>query len=86
MSDTDRITALEEQISHLMKTVDELSDVIARQENDLDKMQRRLGMLMDAEVSRQADGEGRLPSPINAPPTGKATNARIDGALNGSGP
>ncbi|WP_417241859.1 SlyX family protein [Celeribacter sp.] len=68
MSDTDRITALEEQISHLMKTVDELSDVIARQENDLDKMQRRLGMLMDAEVSRQADGEGSIALTDQRPP------------------
>ncbi|WP_439104856.1 SlyX family protein [Celeribacter marinus] len=68
MSDTDRITSLEEQISYLTRTVDELSDVIARQENDIDKIHRRLGMLMEAEVSRQSDGEGSIALADQRPP------------------
>ena len=68
MSDNDRITALEEQISHLTKTVDDLSDIIARQEKDLDIIQRRLGMLIEAEVSRQADGEGSVALADQRPP------------------
>ena len=68
MSDNYRITALEEQISHLTKTVDDLSDIIARQEKDLDIIQRRLGMLIEAEVSRQADGEGSVALADQRPP------------------
>ncbi|WP_417260070.1 SlyX family protein [Celeribacter sp.] len=68
MSDNDRITALEEQISHLTKTVDDLSDIIARQEKDLDIIQRRLGMLIEAEASRQSDGEGSIALADQRPP------------------
>lgn len=63
-----RITQLEEQVAHLTKTVEELSDIVARQEKDLEVGLRRLGMLMEAEAARQADGEGAVALADQRPP------------------
>jgi len=50
---------LEEQIAHLTRTVDDLSDVIARQQNELDVLTRRVQMLMTREADREsAQGGG----------------------------
>ncbi|MGC8203601.1 SlyX family protein [Aliiroseovarius sp. PTFE2010] len=54
----DRITALEEQVAHLTRTVDDLSDVVARQEIALEKATRRIGLLMEREAEREAAGSG----------------------------
>jgi len=64
----DRQAALEEQIAHLTKTVDELSEIVARQQKDLDLMRTRMGMLMEAEALRQSDGEGSVPLADQRPP------------------
>lgn len=57
MSQT-RITQLEETVAHLSKVVDELSDVIARQDVDMSKMTHRLQILIDREAAREAGGTG----------------------------
>ncbi|MGB7242371.1 MAG: SlyX family protein [Sulfitobacter sp.] len=50
---------LEEQIAHLMRTVDELSDIVARQETEIVLLTRRVEMLMQREGARdQATGGG----------------------------
>lgn len=50
---------LEEQIAHLTRTVDEMSDVVARQETEIAILTRRVQMLMEREAEReQAGGEG----------------------------
>lgn len=46
---------LEEQIAHLIRTVDDLSDVVARQEGTIAALTRRVEMLMQREASRDAD-------------------------------
>lgn len=68
MSQEERITALEEQIAFLQRTVDELSDVVARQEKDLELTMRRLHLLMEAEAARQADSEGTVALADQRPP------------------
>lgn len=68
MSNDTRITELEEQVAHLNKTVDDLSDIVARQEKELEGVLRRLGMLMQAEAARQADGEGSVALADQRPP------------------
>ncbi|WP_299771349.1 SlyX family protein [uncultured Tateyamaria sp.] len=49
---------LEEQIAHLQRTVDELSEVTARQETEIALLTRRVQMLMEREAQREADGGG----------------------------
>lgn len=38
---------LEEKLAHLTRTVDDLSDVVARQEREIEIMTRRVQMLME---------------------------------------
>ena len=53
-----RIDALEEQIAHLTRTVDDLSDIVARQERELALLTRRAQMLMAREAERESQGGG----------------------------
>lgn len=65
---TDRILQLEEQIAHLTRTVEELSDIVARQENELDVLNRRSAMLMQREAEREMDTGGTIPLADQRPP------------------
>jgi SlyX protein len=49
-------TSLEERIAHLARAVDDLSDVVARQAADIDRLTRRVTMLMEREAEREVDG------------------------------
>lgn len=61
-------TDLEEQIAHLSRTVEELSDIVARQEKELALAQRRIAMLMEREASREFEGGGSVPLADQKPP------------------
>ncbi|HKL68242.1 SlyX family protein [Salibaculum sp.] len=61
-------TALEEKVAHLMRTVDDLSDVIARQEGEIDKLTRRVALLMDREAQRDYDSGAGVPLADQKPP------------------
>ena len=65
MADT---THLEEQIAHLTKTEEELSDIVARQEIELEQATRRLAMLMEREAARELDAGGTVPLADQRPP------------------
>lgn len=65
---TDRTTALEEQVSHLTRVVEELSDVIARQDGEIARLTRRVGMLMEREAGREADTANAIPLADQRPP------------------
>ena len=62
------VTHLEEQIAHLTKTVEELSDIVARQETELAVATRRLTMLMEREAGRELDAGGTVPLADQRPP------------------
>ena len=62
------ITHLEEQIAHLTRTVDDLSDIVTRQENELAVVTRRLAMLMEREAGREMDAGGSVPLADQRPP------------------
>ena len=50
---------LEEKLAHLIRTVDDLSDVVAAQQAEIDRLTRRVEMLMQREAERDsAAGDG----------------------------
>lgn len=59
---------LEERIAHLMRTVEDLSDVVARQEKEIETLTRRVFMLMRREGERQAEGSGGVVLGDEKPP------------------
>ncbi len=59
---------LEEKIAHLIRTVDELSDVVARQEKEIETLNRRVFMLMQREGEREAEGSGGVVLGDERPP------------------
>ena len=61
-------TALEEKIAHLIRTVDDLSDIVARQESEIERLTRRVQMLMEREAAREADTGGGIPLADQRPP------------------
>ncbi len=65
MTDT---TALEEKIAHLTRVVDELSDIVAQQQKDLERANKRLGLLMEREAERAAEQEGSVALTDQRPP------------------
>jgi SlyX protein len=44
---SERIDAVEERVAHLIRTVDELSDVVARQADEIDRLTRRMAQVLD---------------------------------------
>ncbi|GHC18347.1 MULTISPECIES: SlyX family protein [Gemmobacter] len=63
----DRITTLEEQLAHLARMVEDLSDIVVRQSREMDIMARRIGLLMEREAEREAEG-GTIPLADQKPP------------------
>ncbi|SEG14439.1 SlyX protein [Jhaorihella thermophila] len=53
-----QIYELEERIAHLMRAVDDLSDVVTRQQAEIDRLTRRVEMLMQREAEREAAQSG----------------------------
>ncbi len=49
---------LEEKIAHLTRTVDDLSMVVAKQQNEIDRLTRHVAMLMQREAERAQEGSG----------------------------
>ena len=66
MSDTQ--TNLEEQLAHLTRTVDDLSDIVARQEGEIAKLTRRLEMVMQSTAERELAEGGSIPLADQRPP------------------
>ncbi|MFZ1471137.1 MAG: SlyX family protein [Paracoccaceae bacterium] len=58
---------LEEKLAHLMRAVDDLSDVVARQAGEIDVLTRRVRMLMEREAEREATS-GDAPEANVRPP------------------
>ena len=52
----DRMEALEIRIAHLTRAVDDLSDVVARQRREIDRLTRLVGLLAEREAEREALG------------------------------
>ncbi|QBF33063.1 SlyX family protein [Thalassococcus sp. S3] len=59
---------IEEKLAHLIRNVEDLSDVVARQELEIALLTRRVQMLMEREAERQADGGGGVVLGDERPP------------------
>ena len=62
------IQALEEKTAELLKTTDELSDVVARQEREIAVLMHRVQMLMQREGERDSQGGGGIMLGDERPP------------------
>ena len=63
----DKLQPLEEGIAHLTRMVEDLSDVVAAQGREITRLQARIGMLMEREAEREAEG-GTIPLADQRPP------------------
>jgi SlyX protein len=61
------LTRLEEQIAHLTRVTDDLSEVVARQEREIARLSRLVGLLTEREAEREAAG-GTIPLADQKPP------------------
>jgi SlyX protein len=64
-SDMDRTEALEERIAHLTRAVEDLSDVVAAQGAEIDRLTRLTRLLAEREAEREA---GLDPAPVHQRP------------------
>ncbi len=58
------MSQIEEHIAHLTRTVEDLSDIVARQEGEIATLTRRVAML----IEREADGGGSVVLGNERPP------------------
>ncbi|NCQ24003.1 MAG: SlyX protein [Rhodobacteraceae bacterium CG17_big_fil_post_rev_8_21_14_2_50_63_15] len=52
------MTELEEKIAHLTRALDDLSDVVARQDRDIDRLRTQVERLIAREAARQSESDG----------------------------
>jgi SlyX protein len=62
------MTVLEEQIAHLTRTVEDLSDVIAQQDAELRRLRAQVDRLILREAEREAEGGGGIVIGNERPP------------------
>ncbi len=65
---SDEIDKLQEKVAHLQRLTDDLSDVVRTQGAEIDRLTRRVEMLMMREAEREADGSGTVPLADQKPP------------------
>jgi len=49
---------MEEEIAHLRRTTDDLSDVVARQEREIERLARHVALLMERVAAAEAEETG----------------------------
>ncbi|MFK7939813.1 MAG: SlyX family protein [Roseovarius sp.] len=62
------MTKTEETLAHLIRTVDDLSDIVAEQRREIDMLNARVAMLMQREAGREAEGSGGIVLGDERPP------------------
>ena len=64
----DRMDRAEEELAHLARTVEELSDIVARQTLEIERLSRKVGLLMEREAEREYSSGGQIPLADQKPP------------------
>lgn len=62
------IETLQENLAHMMRALDDLSEVVARQDTEIATLTRRVEMLMQREAGREAEGTGGVVLGDERPP------------------
>ncbi|MFB9149087.1 SlyX family protein [Roseovarius ramblicola] len=62
------MTEIEERLAHLIRAVDDLSDVIARQDREIAHLRGQVAWLVRRESDRTRDGEGGVMLGAERPP------------------
>lgn len=65
---TDRTTRIEERLADLMRTVEDLSETVARQDREIDRLTARVERLIRREAEREAEGSGGVVLGDERPP------------------
>lgn len=65
---TTQIETLQEKLAHMMRALDDLSEVVARQDTEIATLTRRVEMLMQREAGREAEGTGGIVLGDERPP------------------
>ena len=63
-----RLERAEEEIAHLSRTVEDLSDMVAVQARQIAALERKLGLLMQREAEREYESGGTIPLADQRPP------------------
>ncbi|MFB2531371.1 SlyX family protein [Paracoccus sp. p4-l81] len=59
---------LEERIAHLTRMVEDLSDVVTAQGREVERLSRRVALLLEREAEREADAGGSVALADQRPP------------------
>jgi len=59
---------IEEQLAHLTRAVEDLSDMVAHQRGEIERLTRHVAMLMDREAQLEADSPGAVVIGDERPP------------------
>ncbi|MCV2866174.1 SlyX family protein [Defluviimonas sp. WL0075] len=65
---SERLNRAEEELAHLRRIVDDLSEVVARQSRELDLLNRRVALLMERAAEAEAERTGTIPLADQKPP------------------
>lgn len=64
----ERTTVIEERLADLMRTVEDLSETVARQDREIDRLTARVERLIRREAEREAEGSGGVVLGDERPP------------------
>ena len=59
---------IEEELAHLRRVSEELSDIVAKQADQIDLLQRRVQMLLERAAQQEAEGTGGVVLADERPP------------------
>ncbi|KMK66105.1 SlyX family protein [Puniceibacterium sp. IMCC21224] len=59
---------IEERLAHILRALDDLSDVVARQDNEIARLTTRVDLLMRREAARETDAGGGIVLGDERPP------------------
>ena len=65
---SERLERTEEEIAHLRRAVDDLSEVVAQQSREIEVLTRRVTLLMQRAAESEAEATGTIPLADQKPP------------------